>query len=115
MGTLIAYSSQVLANPKILTMSYSNAIYHSQNSRYYKYKISNQGPDILDGATSSSLERGSNEFHDHLFKRSGTWYSQVKIDGRHLFEELRPGIRGVDQISSGEYLDALLKELQNMG
>jgi hypothetical protein len=95
--------------------TYSRTIYHSQNGRYYKYSDSWNGPDILDGDTASSLERGSQEFHDHLFKRNGTWYSQVKIEGRHLFEELSPGISGVTQADSAEYLDYLLEELKKLG
>lgn len=52
-------------------MAWSDTIYHPQNERYYKYKDSWSGPDILDADTPSALERRSREFHDHLFKRSG--------------------------------------------
>ena len=52
-------------------MAWSDTIYHPQNERYYKYKDSWNGPDILDADTPSALERRSREFHDHLFKRSG--------------------------------------------
>jgi hypothetical protein len=95
--------------------SYSSAIYHRQNGRYYKYMDSRNGPDILDADTEDALERGSRDFHDHFFKRDGVWYVQSKIEGRHLFEELRPGIRGVNQVEAGEYLDHLFQELQRLG
>jgi hypothetical protein len=95
--------------------SWSKAIYHRQNGQYYKYTEKRQGPDILDARTAEALEDGSSEFHDHFFKRDGVWYVQSKIDGRHLFEEKNPGGRGIEQISSGEYLDALLGELKRLG
>jgi len=95
--------------------SWSQTIYHRQKGRYYKYKDSWNGPDILDAHTENALERGSSDFHDHFFKRDGTWYVQSKVDGRHLFEELRPGVKGVNQVEAGEYLDYLFRELKRLG
>jgi hypothetical protein len=94
---------------------WSQAIYHRQNGRYYKYKDSWNGPDILDADTEDALEKGSRDFHDHFFKRNEVWYVQSKIDGSHLFEELSPGIRGVNQVEAGEYLDYLFQELKRLG
>jgi hypothetical protein len=95
--------------------SWSRAIYHSHHEQYYKYCETWKGPDILVADSESALEKGSREFHDHLFKRNGNWYSQVKIDGRHLFEELSPGVYGVTQEDSAEFLDVLLRELKRLG
>lgn len=94
---------------------WSQAIYHRQNGRYYKYQDTCKGLDILDADNADALEKGSRDFHDHFFKRDGTWYVQSKIDGSHLFEELRPGVSGVNQVEAGEYLDYLFQELQRLG
>jgi hypothetical protein len=69
----------------------------------------------LDADTEDALEKGSRDFHDHFFKRNEVWYVQSKIDGSHLFEELSPGIRGVNQVEAGEYLDYLFQELKRLG
>jgi len=94
--------------------NWSRAIYHRQNNRYYKYQETQQGPDILDGNSEKALEKGNPAFHDHFFKRNGVWYVQSKINNEHLFKELKPGVKGVEQIEAGEYLDALLKELKEL-
>jgi hypothetical protein len=92
---------------------YSKSIYYQ--GRYYKYASEASTLHILDAETSEALERNSNEFHDHFFKKNNIWYVQSKIDGRHLFEELAPGIRGVHQVEAGEYLDYLFKDLERLG
>lgn len=43
-------------------MSWSQTIYHRQNGRYYKYKNSWNGLDILDANTENALEKGSTDF-----------------------------------------------------
>lgn len=52
--------------------------------------------------------------HDHFYTKNGQWYVQTKIDNKHIFEEIAPGIRGVEQADSSEYLDALFDELQSL-
>lgn len=93
---------------------WSGAVYHRQNERYYKYKESGSNKDILDADTAEALEIGSHEYHDHHFKRNGAWYVQTKVENQHLFEENSPNIRGVEQVSSGEYLDYLFEELKRL-
>lgn len=93
---------------------WSRAIYHPQNERYYKYKESGSNKDILDADSADALERGSPKYHDHFYKKGGTWYVQTKIDNQHLFEEISPNISGVQQVSSGEYLDYLFDELKKI-
>jgi len=94
--------------------NWSRAIYHHQNNRYYKFADKQEGSEILDANSEKALEKGSPEFHDHFFKRRGIWYVQSKINGKHLFEDLKPGVQGVAQVEAGEYLDALLKELKKL-
>lgn len=49
-----------------------------------------------------------------IFLREVVWYSQVKIEGRHLFDELSPGISSVEQLGSAKYLDYLFDELKRL-
>jgi len=95
-------------------MSYSSAKYHRHNGRYYKIKESGANRDILDADNQEALERGNSDYHDHHFKRSGRWYVQTKIENSHLFDELSPGIRGVESVRSAEYLDYLFEELKSL-
>ncbi|SKB16154.1 hypothetical protein PL11201_80464 [Planktothrix sp. PCC 11201] len=94
--------------------AWSRAIYHRQNGRYYKYKESGSNKGILDADSADALEKGNPKYHDHFFKRSGTWYVQTKVENRHLFEEISPNISGVEQVSSGEYLDYLFDEIKRL-
>jgi excinuclease UvrABC helicase subunit UvrB len=99
---------------KAVKMSYSSTKYHRQNGRYYKIKESSATKDILDASNKEALEKGNSGYHDHHFKKDGRWYVQTKIENRHLFEELRSGVRGVESAESGEYLDHLFEELKRL-
>lgn len=94
---------------------WSSAIYYRPNGRYYKYKASADRPGILEAGTAEALEKNSREFHDHYFKVDGVWYVQSSVNAEHLFTDLKPGVQGVEQAEAGEYLDALLRELQQSG
>jgi len=89
--------------------------YHRQNRRYYKYATLKGERNILDSDEKRGLESNNPEIlHDHFYTKNGQWYVQTKIDNKHLFEEIAPGIRGMEQADSSEYLDALFDELQSL-
>ncbi|MEG4495941.1 hypothetical protein QUB05_01125 [Microcoleus sp. F10-C6] len=89
--------------------------YHRQNRRYYKCATMRGEKHILDSDDKRGLESNNPEIlHDHFYTKNGQWYVQTKIDNEHLFEEIAPGIRGVEQADSSEYLDALFDELQSL-
>lgn len=95
-------------------MSYSSAKYHRQNDRYYKIKENGSNKDILEADKKAALEKGDSGYHDHYYKRNGRWYVQTKIASRHLFEQLKPGIEGVECAEYADYLDHLFEELRHI-
>ncbi|MCC3440243.1 MULTISPECIES: hypothetical protein [unclassified Microcoleus] len=96
-------------------MAYTGPKYHRQNGRYYKVAIIRGEKNILDSDDKRGLERDyPGIMHDHFYTKNGQWYVQTKIENKHIFEEIAPGIRGVEQADSSEYLDALFDELQSL-
>ena len=94
---------------------YDGPKYHRQNGRYYKVAIIRGERNILDSDDKRGLERDHpGIIHDHFYTKNGQRYVQTKIDNKHIFEEIAPGIRGVEQADSSEYLDALFDELQSL-